>query len=157
MQGHALKALLNAHEGKILPSIFQEDHNKGLSNRVYDDAPLTKAPAKNTRPLEVLEESSDQPYSKLPYHVINSISRRLTGLLRHDDKTKKLTQGTDGFALIDDLLTHKRVKSLCINIQIRDIQEIVRVNNKQRLTLRQNAENKQVMRANQGHTMTHIC
>ncbi|KAJ3190330.1 tRNA 2'-phosphotransferase 1 [Gaertneriomyces sp. JEL0708] len=78
------------------------------------------------------------------------ISKAMSYLLRHGAAKEGLPIREDGFMLVQDLLSHPRLKAQTFAT----IQSIVATNDKQRFTLHQDPDTQRwYVRANQGHSM----
>mmetsp|Transcript_21450 Transcript_21450/g.42113 ORF Transcript_21450/g.42113 Transcript_21450/m.42113 type:complete len:449 (+) Transcript_21450:152-1498(+) len=78
------------------------------------------------------------------------LSHMLSRVLRHSAVDEGITIREDGFVRLEDLQTKlKRFE----NVTLDDVQAVVRDNDKQRFTLRQESDGSWIIRANQGHSM----
>ncbi|KAG5890817.1 hypothetical protein JTB14_008258 [Gonioctena quinquepunctata] len=80
------------------------------------------------------------------------LSKCLSWLLRHGALKEGLHIGTDGYINAGDLLNHKSLKD---EFTLEDIKTIVKVNDKQRFSLRYNDGILQIC-ANQGHSIANV-
>ncbi|KAH3759330.1 tRNA 2'-phosphotransferase 1 [Pelomyxa schiedti] len=76
------------------------------------------------------------------------LSKSLSWMLRHGAVQAHVPIGADGFALVDDVLTHNRFRGVTVD----DVRRIVENNNKQRFAL-ETRNGKLYIRANQGHSI----
>lgn len=79
------------------------------------------------------------------------LSRRLAKILRHDAEKYNLKIKEDGYVDIKDLFKISDFK--CLDLE--KLQDIVKINNKNRFTLKQNKHNWYI-RANQGHSIKKV-
>ncbi|GBG29716.1 tRNA 2'-phosphotransferase 1 [Hondaea fermentalgiana] len=83
---------------------------------------------------------------------LGKASRFMTKVLRHRATELGLTLREDGFVRLEDLTKLQPLKSL----ELADVQEIVRTDNKQRFSLQQEADQEWWIRANQGHSIKSV-
>ncbi|XP_018592751.2 tRNA 2'-phosphotransferase 1 isoform X2 [Scleropages formosus] len=77
------------------------------------------------------------------------LSKSLSFVLRHGAARMRLNMSSDGFLLVEDLLSHPQFHSFSLE----DIERVVANNDKQRFKLRRHPSTGQLeIRANQGHS-----
>jgi len=78
-----------------------------------------------------------------------NLSKSLSYLLRHGAQEAKLPMSPDGFVRVDEILKQTRFHTVCVD----DVRRVVETNQKRRFTLKQDAEARLLIRADQGHSL----
>lgn len=83
-----------------------------------------------------------------------TLSKILSRLLRHQAVKEGLHIGADGYIAVSDILNHKYLQG---KYSVDDVKRVVNSNNKQRFSLRENANGILEICANQGHSLEVSC
>lgn len=96
-----------------------------------------------------------QQQQQLDSKQLNNIGRTFSYYLRHQGRKAGLNINDEGFAYVDELLKLPKLRSFQRRLTIRNIEEIVQNDNKNRFTLRKDEKSgKYKIRANQGHSIS---
>jgi len=79
------------------------------------------------------------------------LSKTMSYLLRHGAEKEQLKISEDGYVLMEDLLSHRQ----CKRFTVEDVHWVVKNNDKQRFRIKEENE-KEYIRANQGHSMKQV-